>query len=288
MRARRPAGGTLSHVAMRAGRGTLAVSMAGQGRLVVFLHGAVCDRRMWWAQLGSLSGRYQVVAYDRRGYGESSPAGPAHPHVKDLDAILEALDADSAILVASGDACRIAIDHAGAHPGRVDGLVLVSPVTGGLPPETSPQGALQRLVDEMELARRAGDMAWLTRLMTRAMLDGPAQTEGRVGGNTRVLFQDMVAMALRRSSGLPDMAAPDRFRRLPRLSHPAAFVCGGFDFPHAIARARDMAALGGRLSHFSLMKGVAQMPGLEAPARFNALLKRLIRSMQDKPPEGQM
>lgn len=269
----------LSHVAMRAGRGTLAASMAGQGRLVVFLHGAVCDRRMWWAQLGALSGRYQVVAYDRRGYGESSPAGPAHPHVKDLEAILQALDADSAILVASGEGCRIAIDHAGAHPERVDGLVLVSPVMGGLPPDTSPQGTLQRLVDEMELARRAGDMAWLNRLMTRALLDGPAQTEGRVGGNTRVLFQDMVAMALRRSSGLHDMAAPDRFRRFAALSHPAAFVCGALDFPHAIARAREMAALG-RRSHFSLMKGTAQMPGLEAPARFNTLLKRLIRSMQ--------
>lgn len=281
MRARRAAGEALSHVAIRAGRGTLAASMAGQGQLVVFLHGAVCDRRMWWAQLGALSARYRVIAYDRRGFGESSPAGPAHAHVKDLDAILEALDADSAILVASGEGCRIAIDHAAAHPRRVDGLVLVSPVTGGLPPETSPQGALQRLVDEMELARRAGDMAWLNRLMTRAFLDGPAQAEGRVEGNTRVLFQDMVAMALRRSNGLQDMAAPDRYRRFAGISQPAAFVCGAFDFPHAIARAREMAALG-RRSHFSLMKGVAQMPGLEAPLRFNNLLKRLIRSVQDE------
>lgn len=278
MRGKRAAGAALSHVAMRAGRGTLAASMAGQGRLVIFLHGAVCDRRMWWAQLGALAGRYQVVAYDRRGYGESSPAGPSHAHVKDLEAILDALDADSAILVASGEGCRVAIDHAGAHPGRVEGLVLVSPVTGGLPPETSPQGALQRLVDEMELARRAGDMAWLNRLMTRAFLDGPAQAEGRVGGNTRVLFQDMVAMALRRSNGLQDMAAPDRYRRFAGVLQPAAFVCGALDFPHAIARAREMAALG-RRSHFSLMRGVAHMPGLEAPGRFNTLLKRLIGSM---------
>jgi pimeloyl-ACP methyl ester carboxylesterase len=35
----------------------------------------------------------------------------------------------------------------------------------------------------------------------------------------------------------------------------------------------------GRRSRFSLMKGVAHLPGLEAPVRFNALLKRLLKAM---------
>lgn len=278
MRGKRAAAAALSHVALRSGRGTLALTMAGEGRLVVFIHAGFCDRRMWWAQLGALADRFQVVAYDRRGFGESSPASETHSHVRDLDVILDALDADSAILVASSEGCRIATDYAATHPERVDGLVLVSPHAGALPAPSALPDQLQRLLDEIELARRAGDLDWLTRLMAHAWLDGPSQAQGRVGGNTRLLFLDMVAMALRRSNGLRDTGGGDPFRRFRYLSQPAEIVAGELDFPHILARAQEMVA-SGRRSRFSLMKGVAHLPGLEAPVRFNALLKRLLKAM---------
>jgi pimeloyl-ACP methyl ester carboxylesterase len=275
---RRAAAVALSHVALRSGRGTLALTMAGEGRLVVFVHAGFCDRRMWWAQLGALADRFQVVAYDRRGFGESSPASEAHAHVRDLDVILEALDVDSAILVACSEGCRIAIDYAATHPERVDGLVLVSPHAGTLPPASALPDQLQRLVDEMELARRAGDIDLLIRLMAQAWLDGPLQAQARVGGNTRTLFLDMAAMALRRSNGLRETGGGDPFRRFRYLSQPAEIVAGQLDFPHVLARAQDM-VVSGRRAHLTMMKGVAHLPGLEAPVRFNSLLKRLVKAM---------
>lgn len=275
MRRARSAGVALSHVAMRSGRGTLAVTMAGEGRLVVFLHSALCDRRQWWAQLGALAGQSQAVAFDRRGFGESSPASDTHAHVRDVDVILEALDADSAILVASSDACRIAVDYALAHPERVDGLVLVSPVAGGIPTASCWPGDLERLRDEIELARRGGDIEWQSRLLARIWLDGPAQAEGRVGGNTRLLFLDMAAMALRRAGGVRDAGGVDPLRRLAHVASPVEMICGDLDFPHVVARAEECVGSGQQVN-LSVMKGAAHLPGLEAPARFNAALKRLV------------
>lgn len=278
MPARRPVAAAMSHFALRAGRGTLAVSAAGQGRATLFLHAAACDRRMWWAQLGAFADRFRVAAYDRRGFGESSPPTEQHTQVRDLDAVLESLDADSGILVASSEGCRLAVDYALAHPDRVDGLVLVSPCTSSLPPTASQPDSLQRLLDEIELARRAGDIVWLSRLLAHAWLDGPVEEEGRVGGNTRLLFLDMAAGALRRDESHRDSAAGEAFRRFRELTPPVAIICGALDFPHVIERGRALADAG-RRAQFHLMKGVAHFPGLEAPGRFNPLLGRLVKPM---------
>ncbi len=246
--------------------------------MVVFLHAGVCDRRMWWAQLGAFSGRFQVAAYDRRGFGEASDPSEQHTQVRDLDAVLESLDADSAILVASSEACRIAIDYALSHPERVDGLVLVSPTTGTLPQTASQPEGIQRLLDEIELARRSGDVVWLSRLMAHAWLDGPAEAEGRVGGNLRVLFTDMCEAALRRAESNRDSVAGEPFRRLREVDQPVAVICGALDFPHVLERGQALAA-GSRNAQLSMIKGVAHLPGLEAPARFNSLLARLMKPM---------
>jgi pimeloyl-ACP methyl ester carboxylesterase len=268
----------MSHFAVRAGRGTLAVSSVGQGRAIVFLHAAACDRRMWWAQLGALSDRFRVAAYDRRGFGEASPPTEQHSQVRDLDAVLESLDADSGILVASSEGCRVAVDYALAHPDRVDGLVLVSPCTGTLPATASQPDTVQRLLDEIELARRAGDIVWLSRLMAHAWLDGPVEVDGRVAGNTRLLFLDMAAGALRRDDSHRDTAVGDAYRRIRELTQPIAIICGALDFPHVIQRGRMLAETG-RRADFHLMKGMAHFPGLEAPGRFNTLLGRVVRTM---------
>ena len=268
----------LMHVAVRSGRGMVATSVAGQGRLVAFLHAGICDRRMWWAQLGGLADRFRVVAYDRRGFGESSPAGEQHTQVRDLDAVLESLDADSAILVASLDGCRVAVEYALAHPDRVDGMVLLSPCAAGLPSTVTQPDTIQRLLDEVELARRSDDVAWLSRLMAHAWLDGPAQPEGRVTGNTRLLFLDMSEGALRRADGCRDSLPGDPYRRFRDVTQPVAVVCGALDFSHVLEQGRSLATLG-RKAQFHLVKDVAHLQCMEAPGRFNALLARLIKPM---------
>ena len=48
----------------------------GFGIPVVFLHAGVTDRRMWAEQMRELAAEgYHVIAYDRRGYGETETPG---------------------------------------------------------------------------------------------------------------------------------------------------------------------------------------------------------------------
>src|SRR3546814_14940726 len=53
------------------GRARLAVEVAGNGDPVVFLHAAVCDSRMWDAQLDAVGATHKAIAYDRRGFGKT-------------------------------------------------------------------------------------------------------------------------------------------------------------------------------------------------------------------------
>jgi pimeloyl-ACP methyl ester carboxylesterase len=268
----------LEHFQVRSGRANLSVSIAGEGRLVVMLHAGVCDRRMWWSQLSAFSKNFQVAAFDRRGFGDTSYVPESHSSVRDLDAVMEALEADSAILVGCSQGGRVAVDYALTHPDRVDGLVLVSPaISGANKGEEYPED-IQRLMDEIELATKAGDLEWLNRLEAHAWLDGPAQREGRVGGNVRVLFMDMNSTALRSPEPGRQSGHTDAMRRFGDIRQPVEFISGEFDFPHINARSEALARSNKR-AHLTVMKGVAHLPSLEQPAQFNTVLKRALKGM---------
>ena len=53
------------------GQARLAAKVVGDGDPVVFLHAAVCDSRMWRAQLDAVGASNKAIAYDRRGFGET-------------------------------------------------------------------------------------------------------------------------------------------------------------------------------------------------------------------------
>ena len=56
----------------------------GGAQLVVLLHEGVSDRRGWHEVAGMLAPRATVVAYDRRGYGESPVSTAPVTHVDDV------------------------------------------------------------------------------------------------------------------------------------------------------------------------------------------------------------
>jgi len=71
----------------------------GGAPLLVLLHEGVSDRRGWRQVAERLSPRVSVVAYDRRGYGESPASTAPFTHADDLVAILNRERAESAWLV---------------------------------------------------------------------------------------------------------------------------------------------------------------------------------------------
>ena len=106
----------------------------GGAPLVVLLHEGVSDRRGWREVAGRLAPRVTVIAYDRRGYGESPAGSASFTHVDDLLAILDRERAARAWLVGASAGGGLALDTALLAPDRVAGLVLIGTAVSGAPP----------------------------------------------------------------------------------------------------------------------------------------------------------
>ena len=239
--------------------------------LLVLLHEGVSDRRGWHQVAERLAPQVTVVAYDRRGYGESPPSTAPFTHAGDLLAILDREQAESAWLVGGSAGGGLALDTALLAPDRVAGLVLIGTAVSGAPePELDPD--TQRFDAWLEAAITAGDQAERNRLETWLWLDGPAQREGRVGGQARALALDMNAIILR-AEGREDEgdSGMDAWQHLAEVGVPATVACGEFDVPFIISRSRELAGL---MPHgrYRELPGMAHQPYLEYPGQVADLL----------------
>ncbi|HWH45811.1 MAG TPA: alpha/beta hydrolase [Thermoleophilaceae bacterium] len=124
-------------ITARSGDVTLAGEAAGDGPLVVLLHGLTATRRyvVMGSRLLERSG-HRVVAYDARGHGETS--APADPGAygydalcDDLDAVLDAAGGGPAALVGNSMGAHTAAAYALRRPERVAALVAVGPAFDG-------------------------------------------------------------------------------------------------------------------------------------------------------------
>ncbi|RTL18029.1 MAG: alpha/beta hydrolase [Burkholderiales bacterium] len=239
---------------------------------LVFLHAGVCDGRMWDGAMAAAAGQRAALRMDRRGFGRTSISAPRpYAWIDDLRAVLDALGLDRVELVGCSQGGRIAIDLALAEPERVAGLTLVAPSVSGAPvPVLS--GAAQALYAAIDVAGAAGDRAGVNRLQAWLWLDGPGQPEGRVGGAACELFLAMNGIALAAPPAGEVRPAPDAWPHLERLPGPVHLVWGDLDLPHLVERCERMAT---RLpaARCWRLAGLAHLPPLEAPERFNAVLR---------------
>src|SRR5207248_1854815 len=128
----------------------------GNAPLAVLLHEGVADRRGWRQVARRLAPQVTVVAYDRRGYGESAVSTAPFRHVDDLLAVLDQENAERAWLVGASAGGGLALEAALLAPRRVAGLVLLGTAISGAPePELDP--ATQRLDTLLEAAVAAGN-----------------------------------------------------------------------------------------------------------------------------------
>jgi len=117
----------------------LHVAEAGQGPLMLFLHGFPEAWFMWRGALEQFGDRFHAVAPDQRGYNLSSkPEGTKHYRAKvlvqDILQLADALGHERFTLVAHDWGGAIAWNVAAWHPDRIEKLVIVNaphPVTFG-------------------------------------------------------------------------------------------------------------------------------------------------------------
>jgi len=246
-------------------------------RTMVLLHSGVCDRRSWYWTADRLTDLGTLIAYDRRGFGDSPVSPGPYRDVDDLWAVVDRVTDGPVWLVGSSMGGLLALDAAVTSPDRVAGLVLLSPAISGAPEEDEkidPES--EALFDRLAAARQAGDQEQRLQLHTRLWLDGPAATQARVTGPARELALTMNRKIL--SNDFDDEAGAagvDAWSQLEQIRAPATVAWGDLDVPLLIDQWEQLAA---RLPQAQrrVLPGTAHLPYLEQPERVADVIREAL------------
>ena len=247
---------------------------------IVLLHAGVCDKRSWQRTVEQLDDLGPLIAYDRRGFGESPVSPGPYREIDDLWSVVDATtdQPEPVWLVGSSMGGLVAVDAALTNPGRVAGLVLIAPAVSGAPEPEKLDPDTQALIDQLRAARRAGDQEELAQVHARLWLDGPTSTANRVSGPARDLALSMNEIILR--NDVPDDAGSTGIEAWPQLEQirvPVTVVCGELDLPAILEECEQIAARIPRAQH-QVLPGVAHLPYLEQPELVAGVIREALRN----------
>ncbi|MEP7154812.1 MAG: alpha/beta hydrolase [Betaproteobacteria bacterium] len=258
------------------GAARLPVTETGHGDALLCVHAGVADSRMWLPQMCALKEARRVIAFDQRGFGESQYSPESFSRAADALAVMDALNMPSATLMGCSMGGRVAIDVALNFPARVKALVLVAASVAGAPQPEHYSITIQAKLDAADAAETRGELDAVNELETQLWLDGPEARAGRVGGKIRELLIDMNGIALRAPPVGEERIDTSCWERIEEISVPTLVIWGTLDFPHIVARMRELVR---RLpnARWHVMADAAHLPGLERPGEFNAVVGDFLR-----------
>jgi 2-hydroxy-6-oxonona-2,4-dienedioate hydrolase len=233
---------------------------AGQGPVVILLHGLGSVKEVWMPNFGALAPKYHVYAIDQIGYGHSDKPLLEYKiatYVDFLQGFMQAQNLSKATLVGNSLGGWIVLDFAVQHPGMVDKLVLVD--SAGMPWMQAPTVDLN-----------ASSLAGMRALLESLFYDKKMVTDNFV----RQVFTDHVrnndAYTIQRT--LAGFATPQfEDAKLVSIHAPTLVVWGRQDELIPVAsgeKFRDGIA-GAKLVVF---EQCGHVPQLEKPAEFNQAL----------------
>jgi len=246
----------------------LAVSVAGDGPFVLFLHGIRGNRQNWTAQVEAFSPRFRAAAWDARGYGDSDDyPGPLHfEHFSgDVLRVAEHFDVKKMHLVGLSMGGRIARNVALHFPERLKSLSLVSTTPG-----------FDALSAE-EVRRFVTERKQRTPESVRRLLGSRARP-----GAFEALW-DSVSATREESyrKTLEASVAQDRGAPIENIRVPTLVVAGDEDTVYPPQLARDVAR---RIpgAELVMIKGAGHLVNLERPGRFNEVVMDFIERQERK------
>jgi pimeloyl-ACP methyl ester carboxylesterase len=242
------------------------------GTAIICMHGIGSNSSGYQAQF-ALADRHRVVSWDAPGYGVSGELPYAEPRPETYaDALLglaDALGHRRVVLVGSSFGAVIAASFATRYPARVIGLVLSAPAAGNARlPAAERRAMLEGRLGDMERLGPAGVAAKRAPALVapsspQAILD----TAARLVAETRPKGYAQAAHAL-------DMA--DTVAMASRITVPTLVIVGSLDkvTPAESCAKPIHAAL--KYGRIEILDGIGHLVKLEAPERFNALLRDFV------------
>lgn len=264
---RRPAEYVATVAVVRAKGLEIAYERAGEGELVVFVHGAAEDGRVWRPQLAGLADEFTVVAWDEPGAGRSSDV-PDDFGLADyadcLAALIEALELGPAHVAGVSWGGTVVQELYRRHPERVATLMLIDTYAGW-------KGSLS----EDEVATRVEAVSQML-AVTGEEFDPtlPGLFAGDPPGEFVPLLEEIAADVRPESvrTQATIMARTDQRDLLPRIAVPTLLIWGELDArsPLGIARQFERAIPDAELV---VIQGAGHASQLERPERVNEAIR---------------
>ncbi|NVK43001.1 MAG: alpha/beta hydrolase [Oceanospirillaceae bacterium] len=254
----------------------LAYREAGEGPVLLLLHGISSGSGSWVNQLEGLSDRFRVVAWDAPGYGGSEPLATAEPTALDyaraLQGLVEALALEQPLLVGHSLGALQAAAYASVQGEQLAGLVLADPAQGYGQADAATQQDVYRKRPAMLEALGAEGLA---RERAPALLS-PSATPERIA----LVADGMKRLQLpgfRAASWL--LAHDDIWRYLPQYRHPVLVLCGDEDSitPPATAVALAERQTGAR---YRALPRAGHAAYIDAPEAFDDAITEFARELR--------
>ncbi|WP_299024794.1 alpha/beta hydrolase [uncultured Sulfitobacter sp.] len=251
-------------IRQRSSIGPLAAITAGEGPVVLLIHGVGLRAEAWGAQIDALSQTCRLIAVDMPGHGASA-ALPARPSlVGFVDAIAGVLD-QPAVVVGHSFGAMIGLDMAIRHPTRVKGVAALNAIYRR---DAAAQAAVMARAGSLDGATTADPTATLERWF------GAHVTPQRMACDGWLRMADPAGYraAYRVFASHNGPATAD----LSALHCPALFMTGADEPNSTPAMSREMADLAPN-GRAEIIADAAHMAPMTHPARVNTVLSDFIR-----------
>ena len=230
---------------------------------VVLLHDGVLHSAAWDDVWPAFCKHFHAIRYDRRGYGRSPAASEGFFESDDLAALMRHLKVARAAIVGSSHGGEIAINFALDYPEKVQQLVLVGAVVGGMP------------YSEHFLERGSVLGKPLEKGDTQGAIAAAVKDRFLIAPGNEAAKKRMAELLAANPQDLshPDFALPPK-PALPRLGEirvPTLLVVGDADIPDVHAHAGAIEA-GIPRARRTVLKNVGHLMYLEKPKEFSDLV----------------
>jgi pimeloyl-ACP methyl ester carboxylesterase len=233
---------------------------------LVFVHGWSCDRRYWSLQLQGFLKYYQVVGLDLAGHGESGSNRQQWTMAAfggDVAAVVETLKLDKVVLIGHSMGGDVIAEAARRLKGRVAGLIWV---------DTYKRLGTPRTDDELAAIMRPfrANFAETTKQFVRGMFLPAADPA-------------LVAMVVDDMSSAPAEVGIGALESALRYDREMPSALAELKLPviaiNPEAPATDVASMSKHGVEVIVMSDVGHFPMLEAPDRFNRLLRTAVEKI---------
>ncbi|MEO5705032.1 MAG: alpha/beta hydrolase [Candidatus Limnocylindrales bacterium] len=243
---------------------------------ILLIHSAVVNRRAWDDVIPHLlAAGYRAIAYDMRGFGESTSEDVEFVAHEDVIAVLNHFGVAKAAVAGNSMGAHFALDAILDAPDRFVAYAWIGGGISGFDKDPSPDEL--SLFDLEEAAEKAEDWDLATEYDAQIWMDGVGQPSTRVDPEVRAAFKRMDRELLEpgRIYGNRKKADQPAIDRLGEVRLPTLVVIGGLDTAGTKASADLLAdqVAGARLIR---MPDVAHIIGMEVPDKLAALIVELL------------